>query len=143
MRPDVGEDSPGLLTPEEPFGRRALSRRCGPKAGDPDHASDRSGRDELARTYRATRPEMLGITDRIDSRGLTLDLAHLCKLRQRRHARLVDHEVLAVAHGRDAEIGALISNSSADDQCDAVIFQDMTRVIDAPRLRIVILSQPL
>src|SRR5215471_4968370 len=115
MRPDVGEDSSSLLTLEEPFRPLRLIEAMRPQAGDTDHASDRSGRNELARAYRATRPEMLGIADRIDSRGLMLGLADLCKLCQRRHARLVDHEVLAVAHGRDGERGTLTWNSSADD----------------------------
>ena len=75
---------------------------------------------------------MFGVADRIDPPGLALHLADLGELRERGHARFVDHEVLAMPHGRDAERSALARDGGADDQRDAVVFKDPAR-IDASR----------
>lgn len=79
---------------------------------------------------------MLGITDRVDAPRFLLRLAHRRKLGERGHSGLVDHEILAVAHDRNAEPGALARDRGRDDDRDAVVLDDLARIIDALCLRV-------
>ena len=97
VRGDVGQDAAVARALEEPGRRGWLRRRCGPRPmvcitspiAPARPARRRDGGGHL---------EVLGVEDREDAAGLGLDPPQLGELVQRRHARLVEHHVLAVAH---------------------------------------------
>ena len=60
---------------------------------------------------------------------------HLVELRERRGARLVEHHVLAVAHGPHRHRRAVGQDAGADDEHDLGIFEDFLLVADALRSR--------
>ena len=74
---------------------------------------------------------MLGIADREDAAGLGLHAAQLGELVERGGARLVEHHVLAGAHGADRHRGAVGEDAGADDELDLRVVEDGALVGDA------------
>ena len=75
---------------------------------------------------------VLGIEDRQDAAGLGLRPAQLGELLQRGRARLVEHHVLAGAHGPHRHRRAVGQDAGADDERDLGILEDLRLVGDAP-----------
>jgi hypothetical protein len=136
MRCDVGEDAAIFIALEKPLRPRRLVQAVRPEPGRMDDTADGAGLDQLAGLHSSAGLEMLGKAHRINQSGLGLNLAHRGKLLKRRDARLVGHEILAVAHDVDAERGALARNGGADDQLDRLVVQNFSPVADALGMRI-------
>src|SRR6185436_1044590 len=75
---------------------------------------------------------VLRIKNGEDAAGLSLDAAKLGELVEGGRARLVEHHVLAVAHGADRHRRALSEYAGADDEPDLGILEYCPFVADAP-----------
>ena len=116
VRADVADDAAVALAIEEPRRTRLRVHAMRPEPDGLDDAADRAGVDQLAGLDGRPVLVALAVEDRVDAPGLGLDAAHLGQLLERRHARLVGHEVLAVAHDLDAERRALVRDRRAHDE---------------------------
>ncbi len=116
---------------EEPVGPRAAVQAMRAEARGLHDAADRPGLDELRRPGHRRHLETLGEVDRPDAARRLLRGPDRVELGLRDHARLVDHHVLAVAHGRDRDVGALARNAGRDDQLHLRVVQQRLRVRDA------------
>ena len=135
MRGQVAENPAVALALEEPRGAILRIHPMRREADSLNHPADGARTHQLA----GLRDRLALVTfdeDGIDAFRLRLHAAKLRELFERRRAGLVDHEVLAVAHDRDTESRALAGDGGADDERDAVIFQDTARIVDASRLRV-------
>jgi hypothetical protein len=90
-----------------------------------DDAPDRAGLHELPRLYRRARLEALGKADRVDAAGLLLYLPQLGELRERRHARLVGHHILADTHRPNGERRAVGEDRGGYEQLDGRVFENL------------------
>ena len=109
-------------------GRVRRFRRCGPKPAvcttrpiAPDWTSS------AARVTAGTSKRSEKSIDQMRP-GRLLRGPDRVELGLRDHARLVDHHVLAVAHGRDRDVGALARNAGRDDQLHLRVVQQRLRV---------------
>ena len=112
-------------------GRGVVADPVRPEADRLQHAADRAGLDQLAGGDGGGLRVVLGIEDREDAAGLGLHAAQLGELVERRRARLVEHHVLAVAHGADRHRRAVGQDAGADDEPDLRIVEDCPLVADA------------
>ncbi len=135
VRGDVDED---LARP----GRCPRTSRAG-RAGRPGAARGRwCGRPGRSRPRRrgataatvARLQVVLGVADRPDAPGLGLRPAEVGELRLGGAAGLVDHHVLAGAHGAQRHPGPVAGDAGADDHQDPGILEDRALVGDTPGL---------
>ena len=101
-----------------------------------DDPPDRAGLHQFPRLDGGARLEPFGKADRIDAPGLFLHLPHLIELRERRHARLVGHHVLAETHRANAQRRAVGRDRGGDEQLDRRILEHLFLGSGAPRSRI-------
>jgi hypothetical protein len=81
---------------------------------------------------------VLAEADREDAPGLLLHAPEFRQLRQRRGAGLVEHDVLAVAHGAHRHRRPVVGNAGADHQPDLRVLEDFALVPDAAGLGVAI-----
>lgn len=134
VRGDV-DQHPAIVRPvEKPIGPVWLAQPMRTKAGRVDHLADHSGLDQIACLHCAGRLEMFRIEDGNDPLRFRLDLSHRFQLLKRRHARLVQHHILAMTHGGNSDLGAVGGNGRRQDQGNRWIFKDLSPVGNAARL---------
>ena len=100
-----------------------------------DNLTDCAGLDQFARPCGRAHLEPFGEIDRENPAGFLLDFAYRLQLLEGGQAGLVDHEVLAVPHRFDRQIGALVGDGRTGDQMDAVVFQQLRPLFDARNMR--------
>ena len=135
VRGDVAEDAAVALLLEEPGGPGLRVHPVRPEADGLDDLADGAGLHQLARLHRGPVLEPLAVDDRVDAARLRLHPPHLGQLLERRHAGLVDHEVLAVAHDLDAERRALVRDRGAGHELDRGVLEDLALAARELRLR--------
>ena len=90
-----------------------------------DHLSDRARFDQFARPRGRAHLEPFGEINRENPAGFLLHFAHGLQLPEGGQAGLVDHEILAVAHRLDRQIGPLVGDGRTGDQMDALVYQQL------------------
>ncbi len=101
VRRDIDRDPAMGVAAKEPVRMQRPVQPTRTETGRMDHPTDRSGRDQLPRARRRPHLEPLGEIDREDPPGLRLHPSDGIELFEGREPRLVDHEILAVAHRLD------------------------------------------
>ncbi len=97
--------------------------------------TDGAGAHQLPCSDRRAILEPLAVHDRVDAPRLGLDLSNLGQLLERRNARLVDHEVLAVFHDADAERRPLVRDGGADHELNRLVLENLGLAASDLRLR--------
>ncbi len=135
VRCDVDEDAAVLRAIEEP---RIAKRAVQPVRAQADglhDVADRPVTHQLERARHGTNFEALGEVDGVDPARLALDGTHAIELLERRHARLVGHEILAGPHRLDRMRGAIARDRGTGDQLDRRVVQQPRPIRDARNVR--------
>ncbi len=124
VRGDVGEDAAVGRGVEEPVGARGGVQAVRAEARDVDDAADGSGLDQPGGGSGRRHLEPLREIDGPDAPGFRDCLAQAAQFVAGQAAGLVDHHVLAVAHGGDGKLGAAIGASGDEHEVDGVVPQN-------------------
>ena len=131
---DVAQDAAMRVLLEEP-GRADRAVQAVRRQIDGLHdAADLTGLDQPQRRGHRGHLEALREADREDAAGFRDDLLQFRQLRQRGHAGLVRHDILAVPHRRRGQRRAIARNGADDDGVDGGILQQGVAIGDFPQI---------
>ena len=127
---DVAQDAAVGVRFEEPGRADRLVQPVRRQIDRLHDAADLTRLDQPQRGGHRGHLEALRKADREDTAGFRDDLLQFRELRQRRHAGLVRHDVLAVPHRRRGQGGAVARDGADDDDVDGGIFHQGITVGD-------------
>ena len=130
MARDVGEDAARELRVEEPCRADRAVEAVRAKPDGLDHAADRAVGDELAGDFGGGRDQPLREADREDAARLLHDAPHLVERDARDYARLVNQDILAVAHRLDRNRCAVARDCGAHDRVDCGIAHQRVAILN-------------
>ena len=127
MRCNICENPAVLGALIEPIWARRRMNAMRTQSNSLHDFADCAGLNQFAGLYRRSNLKPFAETNRIDASGFGLHAARLCKLLQRRKARLVAHKILAVFHHLNAQRRTLTRNCRTDDELNGFVLQDFLR----------------
>ena len=122
---------PASARPEEPVGAQVAIEPVRAEADRLHHPPDRARLHQLRRAGHRPHLEALREIDRPDAPGLPLQVHDVGELGRGDHGRLVDHDVLAVTHRLERDLGPLRGDRGGHDQLDLGILEQRAHVAHA------------